>query len=318
MNSGLNKFVFLIVVSWQITAHAVAKMPVQTYESFRSEPQGTFRLKLAKLKDYLSSSQNVHSCAPLSSDSGVNTTFKVTYKNGLQGIAKYHVTQQPDGSFKQEQFDLDKVNRELNAFVIATDLGLRAVAPIVAMTHANNACPGVLDQAQLVISYFIIGSTHVTTSTDLTFFNQEKKKYDWFHFLVLDCDHNTHNILKAADGTSYLFDYDWAFSYRNEIQSIVHTQKGYETWCDEYLSLLPSKTANRKTKEICLMFPSALNTDRVLQKIKAYGDGNFPSGFRPMDEAREKTFRARSKYIARNLEKCGAQPAKKPRPRQKR
>lgn len=286
---------------------------VQTYESLLDLPSSVYLKKLGDLEKYLENPANISSCNPLSTGAGINLTYKVRYKNGLEGILKYHTTGTTDAenksTFTQTRDDLDKVQREVAAFVIAKDVGMRAVAPIVAMTYKGTFCPDIAENAQVAVSYFIKDSRHLTSVAEPDEFAAAKKSFDWFNFLIFDCDHGNHNILKTTTGkqNTYLFDYDWAFSYPREVREQVHVQEGYETWCSDYIALIPRlgklPKVGGKQANLCMLFPN-LSSPRLLEKIRKYAQGIFPAGFPRLRPIRTAMFKSRANHISNTMTQC--------------
>ncbi len=292
------------------------------YESFRTAGPKKFFKMLNVLEQYLEDPRNIEHCEKLGAgEAGVNLTYKVRYQNGLEGILKYPSYEKLHESERfQDPEDIEKVKREVAAYTIAKEVGERSVAPIVEMTYAGGVCPDVSAGATVSVSYFIKDADHITTANKPTDFAKEQKKYDLFNFLVFDCDHATHNILKkrAGLGESYLFDYDWAFSYPKEIEEGVHSQSGFESWCSDYIALQPAakdtkRVTTLRSKEICKRFPNVSAKPRFLSKLKKYARGLLPKIFKQLDAKRKNAFLARVKLLEQSAESCPAEPKRRAR-----
>lgn len=263
----------------------------EPYEQFQKDIQNKFMEKLNELEEYLKDVNNIIHCEKME-EFGV--TYKLIYKNNFEGVLKYY----PDTRISR---------REAAAFAIAKDLGMRNVVPIVGLNFSNNLCGGIPNGAFVTISYFIKNSTHISIEKYPEQFSKEKKKYDWFNFLILDCDHDAHNILLSNEpkAKSYLIDYDWAFALPAEIKSI-QSKTGFEDWCKDYMSLVDRLEDYRNplpANGLCSRFPQLAKNKEALSKIEDYGKGNFPQELQRLSLVQQRTFRIRSLNLHKAM-KC--------------
>ncbi len=254
----------------------------EPYEQFKKDTQNKYMEKLKELEDYLKDVNNIMHCEKMEES---EVAYRLTYKNNFEGVLKYY----SDNSISL---------REAAAFAVAKDLGMRSVAPIVGLNFSSNLCEGIPNGAFVTISYFIKNSTHLSIEKHPEQFSKEKKKYDWFNFLLLDCDHDDHNILLVNEpkAKSYLIDYDWAFVLPTEIKRI-QSQPGFENWCRDYLSIvdrLENYQNPLPANGLCSRFPELAKNKEALSKIEDYGKGNFPQALEKLSLAQQRTFRLRS------------------------
>lgn len=298
-----SRSVLLIIVFFALHLEAAPseKMTtVEPYEQFHNAEQAEYEKKLKRLERYLENPANLSFCTPLMDDKGETNTYKAIYKNGFEAILKLHEI----GFGIQDHVDtLDIILREVSAFSVAKEIGFRDIAPIVLMKYDGELCEGIEQDASLVVSYFIKKSTHLTMKKRPLLFSTTKKKYDWFNFLVFDCDHEDHNILRTSDGRTFLFDFDWAFSYPQEIRDKVHSQKGFAKWCKKYIAW--SETPKDEMPEnFCADFKPLLTNQRAFTRLKDYAAGDLPPSLNVVDDVRLQEFYKRANFIVTNGGKC--------------
>ncbi len=296
---------FLLMIAFS-SISAEDESSIEPYESFRDSNSETYDIQISRLENYLKNPDNIFYCREeLLNNVGKNKTYKAYYNNGFEGIIKYH----GDEWGLQYDSDSELINREVSAFSVAKELGFREIAPIVVMeSHKKSGqkvCPLMYHgdyKTKLVISYVIKNSTHLTSENNPDLMKTQKRKYDWFNFLIFDCDHATHNILEAND-KSYLIDFDWAFSYPSEIRKLVHVQPTFEDWCSDYISLY-EKPKNTESPDFCKEVESLLDSRRAFIKLHDYTLEKFPESLNKLSAKRKDSFKARSNFIMNKLIKC--------------